>query len=265
MLFCNCVHILNERSGVESDLNLSFSVTVYVANLSLTSVVLVTFRDLLTRNPIPNCLFHFLSGNIRLERLFLFSTTDSLFDSWIPQISTFFWAKTSSMPLSFCITPRIFRDQMNTLEKSIVRDLGIYNARTTFTLGFLRFHCFTLLWSSPHEHINSQLGRIFQKKFHYQRWTFAEPSLTRDGRHGIAITINWGPLGMSWPSVDYTGVSVRACSGPDSKTDQFHHNCEEILLWKFRNLLTKKFLINHDFLIFHDVKNVLVKDALFLV
>ena len=27
--------------------------------------------------------------------------------------------------------------------------------------------------------------------FPCQRWTIAEPSLARDGRHGIAMTIDW--------------------------------------------------------------------------
>ena len=53
---------------------------------------------------------------------------------------------------------------------------------------------------------NLNLNEFFSSKFfHDQRWTIAEPSLTRDGRHGIAMTIEAppgiamtidGPLGM---------------------------------------------------------------------
>ena len=67
--------------GVDLNLNLSFLVTNNVAILSFTKFVVVTFGDLLTRNPIPNCLFPFLSRSIRLEGLFLFSSTGSVFDS----------------------------------------------------------------------------------------------------------------------------------------------------------------------------------------
>ena len=48
---------------------------------------------------------------------------------------------------------------------------------------------------------------FFSNLFHYQRWTIAEPSLARDGRHEIAMSIN-GSLGMSWPSVSCTSLST---------------------------------------------------------
>ena len=47
--------------GVDLDLNLSLLVTVNVAILSFTRFLLVTFSDLLTKNPIPNRLLPFLS------------------------------------------------------------------------------------------------------------------------------------------------------------------------------------------------------------
>ena len=46
----------------------------------------------------------------------------------------------------------------------------------------------------PPEHVSSQLERIFSEFLHYQRWIIAEPSLTRDGRHGVATAIDGGPL-----------------------------------------------------------------------
>ena len=107
--------------GVDLSLSLSFLVTNNVAILSFTIFVLVTFRDLLTRNPIPNCLFLFLSRSLRLEKFFYFSSTESVFGSWIPRMSTFFRAKTTSMSLSFGITPRTFQDPMlNPLEKRLL-------------------------------------------------------------------------------------------------------------------------------------------------
>ena len=46
------------------------------------------------------------------------------------------------------------------------------------------------------EHVKSQLERIFLSNFfHDQRWTIAEPSLARDGRHVIDMTID-APLGL---------------------------------------------------------------------
>ena len=79
---------------------------------------------------------------------------------------------------------------------------------------------------SPHEHVNSQLEHIFSKKFPSERWTIVEPSLTRDGRHGIAMPIDGSPgnvltigelhwsLSTSTPfsasvSKKYTGLFVR--------------------------------------------------------
>ena len=78
-IFLNTYNHHNKKMlklGVNLDLNLSFLVTVNVAILSFTRFVPVSFRDLLTRNPIPNCLFPFLSRNRRLEGLFLFSSTE---------------------------------------------------------------------------------------------------------------------------------------------------------------------------------------------
>ena len=65
-----------------------------------------------------------------------------------------------------------------------------------------------------------------------------------------------GSVGMSWSSLNCIGVSARARSGPDSKPHRFHHNCEEMLLWKLRNLFSKIFLNNHEFLILHDVRKI---------
>ena len=62
------------------------------------------------------------------------------------------------------------------------------------------------------------LNEFFPKFFHDQRWTIAEPSLARDGRHGISMAMDGrhgismaidGPLGTSRSSVNCTGVSVR--------------------------------------------------------
>ena len=74
----------------EKCLNLTFLVTVYVAIPSFTRFVLMIFRDFLTRNPIPNCLFPFLSRNVQLKGFFLFSSTEFVFDSWIPQMTLLF-------------------------------------------------------------------------------------------------------------------------------------------------------------------------------
>ena len=52
--------------GIDLGLNLSFLVTVKVAVLSFTRFVLVTFRDLLIKKPIPNCLSPFLLRYIQL-------------------------------------------------------------------------------------------------------------------------------------------------------------------------------------------------------
>ena len=59
-----------------------------------------------------------------------------------------------------------------------------------------------------------------------------------------AMGLPWpsmGPLGKSWPSENSTGVSVRAHLAADSKPHRFHDNCEEKLLWRLRNLLSKFF------------------------
>ena len=105
------------------------------------------------------------------------------------------------------------------------------------------FHCFfrtfpvqstagardILLSSSPHEHVVFQFEGFFSRFFQHQRWTISEPSLARDGHHGIAMAIDTF-LGTSWLSVTCTYVSVRARSGLDSKAHRFHNNSEEMLL-----------------------------------
>ena len=66
---------------------------------------------------------------------------------------------------------------------------------------FFRFHCFILLSFLPHEHVNSQLGRISQNCFQYQRWTIAKTSLTRDVGHDHG----WGFLechDLRWLSLE---------------------------------------------------------------
>ena len=76
---------------------------------------------------------------------------------------------------------------------------------------------------------------------------------------GPSLNHRWsgkGAMGSSWPSMICTGVLVRARSGPDSKPHRFHNNCEEMLLWKLRNLLSKNFLINHEVLIPHGVRKL---------
>ena len=72
-----------------------------------------------------------------------------------------------------------------------------------------------------------------------------------------------GSLGMAWPSVSSNGVSKQARSARASKDHRLNHNCEELLLGRLRRLLLKLFLINHDFLILHDVENRFSKDAFF--
>ena len=67
--------------SVDLYLILSFLVTVNIAILLFNRFVLVTIRDLLTKNPIPNCLFRLLSRIIWLKGLFLFPSTESFFDS----------------------------------------------------------------------------------------------------------------------------------------------------------------------------------------
>ena len=55
-----------------------------------------------------------------------------------------------------------------------------------------------------------------------------------------------------------------ARSGPNSKAHRFHHNCEEMFLWKRRKLLSKNIFINNGFLILHDVRKLdFFKDAFF--
>ena len=58
--------------GVHLDFDLSFLVTLSVAIFLFTRFEPLTFRYLLTKSTIRNCLFPFLSKNIRLEGLFLF-------------------------------------------------------------------------------------------------------------------------------------------------------------------------------------------------
>ena len=131
---------------------------------------------------------------------------------------------------------------------------------------FYHFHFFILLSSSSHEHVNSQLERVFSRIFFI---ISDAPSLNHRWPGMGAMRSPWpsmGTLRMSWLSVNCTGVSVRAASGPDSTPHRFHHNCEEILLWKLRNLFAKKILINHEFLFFSWLKKMrFFIDALFLV
>ena len=51
---------------------------------------------------------------------------------------------------------------------------------------------FTLIFTTWLCHFS--ILTIFSEFFHYQQWTIAEPSLSRDGRHEIDLTINGGLL-----------------------------------------------------------------------
>ena len=180
--------------GVDIYLNLSFLDAVNVAILSFTRFVLMTFRDLLTKNPIPKCSFPFLSRNIRLKALFLLWRRYSLFGFFV-------W---------------------------------FYFHLPTWTCQFSTWKNFSELFSlSAMDH----------------RPAIAGQRETPWDCHGH----QWGPLGMSWTSVNCTAVSVRARSGPNSKPHRFHHNCVEMLIWKLWNFLSQNFLLNHEFLILHDV------------
>ena len=48
---------------------------------------------------------------------------------------------------------------------------------------------------SPHEHVDSQLERIFSEMFSSERWTIVEPLLAMDERNGIVMAI-CGPPGI---------------------------------------------------------------------
>ena len=61
--------------GVDLNSNLSSLVKVNVVIVSSTTFVRVTFRGLLTKDPVPIRLFRFLSGKLLLHELFVFFST----------------------------------------------------------------------------------------------------------------------------------------------------------------------------------------------
>ena len=57
--------------------------------------------------------------------------------------------------------------------------------------------CFWIVWFYYHlHHMNMSIlnfNQFFKSLFHYQRWTFVEPSLANDGRHEISRAIGGAP------------------------------------------------------------------------
>ena len=48
---------------------------------------------------------------------------------------------------------------------------------------------------------------LYLNEFFWNVWTIVEPLLARNERHGISMATD-GALGMSWPSLNCTGVLV---------------------------------------------------------
>ena len=63
---------------------------------------------------------------------------------------------------------------------------------TLYEKPILHFH-------EPHEHVNSQLDRIFSGKFPSERLTINKTVLASGERHGIALAID----GARWEGHDY--------------------------------------------------------------
>ena len=147
-----------------------------------------------------------------------------------------------------CFVSRHLLSLLSVLSSRFHCFFRVFSVQSTMTLVVFYFHLHNMNMSSLN------LNEFFSDFFSFPR---NGKSVNHQWPGMGALGSPWpseGHLGMSWPSVNCTAVSVRARSGPDSKPYRFHHNCEEMLLWKLRNFLSGNFLINHEFSILHDVK-----------
>ena len=125
---------------------------------------------------------------------------------------------------------------------------------------FVYFHCKTIY--------NNKRAQRIRRKEKLVSWDYRKKTKT------VTTFSDWNCLGFYRTRTEKSNLNksnffyfrlVITCSltlalpprsGPKAKRHVFHHTFHEILLWKLQKPLSKNFLIDHEFLILHVMRNL---------